>query len=49
MGGPHPLYLSTGFSVSTSMIETFDSFLKRFAAGEIGNYTDLVFSGFITP
>ncbi|HEX4683965.1 MAG TPA: hypothetical protein VH277_14700 [Gemmatimonadaceae bacterium] len=48
-GGLHPLYVPSAGNVSTSMIEPIDSFLRRYAAGEIRGYADLVFSGFITP
>jgi len=46
-GRPHPLAVP-GHN-STSMIETMDSFVKRYRAGQIVTYADLVFSGFITP
>jgi len=48
-GATHPLYVAGRGSVSTSMIERFDSFLKRFQAGEIRTYPDLVFNGFVQP
>jgi hypothetical protein len=49
MGRIHPLYVPSAGGVSTSMIEPIDSFLRRYADGEIRNYADLVFTGFITP
>jgi len=45
----HPLFTPGRGSISTSMIERFDSFLKRFQAGEIRTYPDLVFNGFVQP
>lgn len=49
LGATHPLYVPAAGNLSTSMIEPIDSFLKRFAAGEIRTYYELVFSGFISP
>jgi len=48
-GRTHPLYVPGPANVSTSMVETMDSFLHRAAAREIGGYQDLVFEGFVTP
>jgi hypothetical protein len=48
-GGTHPLYVPASGNVSTSMIEPIDSFLKRYGAGQIQSYSDLVFNGYITP
>ena len=48
-GMTHPLYVPGRFSLSTSMIEPIDSFLKRVAAGEIRTYADLVFNGYVKP
>jgi hypothetical protein len=48
-GVAHPLFTPGRGSISTSMIERFDSFLKRFQAGEIRTYPDLVFNGFVQP
>ena len=48
-GQTHPLYVPAPGNVSTSMIEPIDSFLHRAAAREIGGYSDLVFSGFVSP
>ena len=48
-GQTHPLYVPGPGNVSASMIEPIDSFLRRAAAREIGGYTDLVFSGFVSP
>jgi hypothetical protein len=31
------------------MIEPIDSFVARFSAGEIHNYADLVFNGYVKP
>jgi len=48
-GVAHPLFTPGRGAISASMIERFDSFLKRFQAGEIRTYPDLVFNGFIQP
>lgn len=48
-GGMHPLYAPSIGGVSTSMIEPLDSFLHRYAAGEIRTYTDLVMRGYVVP
>lgn len=48
-GMTHPLYVQGRYSLSTSMIEPIDSFLRRVAAGEIRTYADLVFKGYVTP
>jgi hypothetical protein len=48
-GRTHPLYVPASGGVSTSMIETIDSFLKRYGAGGIRGYADLVFGGYVTP
>jgi hypothetical protein len=45
----HPLFTPNRGTISASMIERFDSFLKRVQAGEIRTYPDLVFSGFVQP
>jgi hypothetical protein len=31
------------------MAETIDSFVRRYAGGQIASYSDLVFSGYIPP
>jgi len=48
-GQTHPLYVRAPGNVSTSMIETVDSFLRRATAREIGGYPDLVFGGYVSP
>jgi hypothetical protein len=48
-GMAHPLFTPNRGTISASMIERFDSFLKRVQAGEIRTYPDLVFSGFVQP
>ena len=48
-GMTHPLYLPGRYALSTSMIEPIDSFLGRVAAGEVRNYADLVFNGYVKP
>lgn len=48
-GMTHPLYMPGPYTLSTSMIEPIDSFLRRVAAGEVRTYADLVFNGFVKP
>lgn len=48
-GRTHPLYVPGRFTLSTSMIEPIDSFLRRVAAGDVRTYTDLVFNGYVKP
>ncbi len=48
-GATHPLYVAGRGSVSTSMIEPMNSFLRAFAAGELTNYSALVFDRYIKP
>ena len=48
-GTAHPLFTPGRGTISASMIERIDSFLKRFQAGEIHSYPDLVFSGYLPP
>jgi hypothetical protein len=48
-GTTHPLFVPGVSSISTSMIEPIDTFLRAFAAGDIRTYSDLVFSGYVTP
>lgn len=47
--GTHPLYVAGPGNVSVSMVEPISSFLRRFDAGEIRGYPDLVFAGYLTP
>ena len=49
LGRLHPLYIPAQGNISTSMIEPMDSFIARFSAGEIHNYADLVFNGYVKP
>jgi hypothetical protein len=49
LGRMHPLYIPAVGNISTSMIETMDSFIARFSAGEIHNYSDLIFNGYVKP
>lgn len=49
LGMVHPLYVAGPGNISTSMIETIDSFAKRYAAGELHGYADLVFGGYVKP
>jgi hypothetical protein len=48
-GMTHPLYVPGAYTLSTSMIEPIDSFLRRVAAGEVRTYADLVFNGYVKP
>ena len=48
-GVAHPLFTPGRGTISASMIERVDSFLKRFQSGEIRSYPDLVFNGFVAP
>jgi hypothetical protein len=47
--GTHPLYVAAPGNVSVSMVEPIASFLRRYDAGEIRGYLDLVSSGYVTP
>jgi hypothetical protein len=49
LGMPHPLYVPGPGNISTSMIETMDSFAKRYTGGELRGYADLVFGGYVKP
>jgi hypothetical protein len=49
LGMIHPLYVPQPGNISTSMIETMDSFAKRFTGGELHGYADLVFGGYVKP
>lgn len=49
LGMVHPLYVPAPGNISTSMIETIDSFAKRFSAGELRGYADLIFGGYVKP
>jgi hypothetical protein len=48
-GRQHPLYVESPGNVSTSMIETMDSFVRAFDAGELTSYTALVFNRYVKP
>ena len=48
-GVAHPLFTPGRGTISASMIERIDSFLRRYQAGEIKSYPDLVFNGFVQP
>ena len=48
-GTTHPLYIPGRGSVSTSMIETINSFLRAYAAGELDSYPSLVFDRYVKP
>jgi hypothetical protein len=49
LGMVHPLYVPGPGNISTSMVETIDSFAKRYAGGELHGYADLVFGGYVKP
>jgi hypothetical protein len=48
-GMTHPLFVPGQLSVSTSMIERMDGFLRRERSGSIRTYADLVFNGYVAP
>jgi hypothetical protein len=48
-GMTHPLYVSGHGSVSTSMIEPMNSFLRAYAAGELTNYSALILDRYVKP
>jgi hypothetical protein len=48
-GRTHPLFVPGAMSISTSMIEPIDSFLRAYAAGELRTYSDLVFARYVAP
>jgi hypothetical protein len=48
-GMPHPLFVPAAGNLSTSLVERIDSFLRAFAAGELTNYSELVFKRYVTP
>lgn len=47
--GTHPLYVPAPGNVSVSMVEPMAGFLKRYDAGGIRGYPDLVFAGYVAP
>jgi len=49
MGMQHPLYVSTFGNLSTSIVERIDTFARAHTAGELSNYTQLVFYRYLTP
>ena len=49
LGMVHPLYVPAPGNISTSMIETIDSFARRYTGGELRGYADLVFGGYVKP
>jgi hypothetical protein len=48
-GSQHPLYVPAPGNLSTSMVELMNSFNRAYAAGEIQNYTALVFDRYVKP
>jgi hypothetical protein len=48
-GRQHPLYEPGPGNISTSLVELMDSFNRAYAAGEISNYTSLVFDRYVKP
>lgn len=49
LGLQHPLYVGSAGNLSTSMIETIDSFVRAFAAGDLTSYNELVYKRFVRP
>jgi hypothetical protein len=49
LGIQHPLYVPSNGNVSTSMIETINSFVRAFDGGELTSYGELVFKRFVKP
>jgi len=48
-GPQHPLYVPGAGNVSVSMVETMNSFLRAYAAGELTSYSAVVFDRFVKP
>jgi hypothetical protein len=48
-GAQHPLYVPGSGSLSTSLVESIDSFNRAFASGALATYRDLVFGRYIKP
>jgi hypothetical protein len=48
-GMPHPLYVPSAGNVSVSMVETMNSFLRAYAAGELTSYSAVVFERYVKP
>ena len=48
-GMPHPLYVPVAGNVSVSMVETMNSFLRAYAAGELTSYSAVVFERYVKP
>src|SRR5215467_5225887 len=48
-GMPHPLFVPGAGNLSTSMVERIDTFLRAFSAGELTNYSELVFKRYVVP
>jgi hypothetical protein len=46
---PHPLFVPGAGNLSTSMVERIDTFLRAFSAGELTNYSELVFKRYVVP
>jgi hypothetical protein len=49
LGPRHPLYVPAPGNLSTSMIETIDSFARAFAAGELTSYPELAYKRYVKP
>ena len=49
LGPRHPLYVPAPGNLSTSMIETIDSFTHAFAAGELTSYPELAYKRYVKP
>ena len=47
--GRHPLYMPAPGNISTSLVETIDSFVRAYAAGELTSYGALVANRYVNP
>lgn len=45
----HPLYMPAPGNISTSLVETTDSFIRAYSAGELTSYGALVSSRYVNP
>ena len=45
----HPLYMPAPGNISTSLVETIDSFIRAYSAGELTSYGALVSSRYVNP
>jgi hypothetical protein len=49
LGRQHPLYVPSPGNISTSLVEPIDSFVRAYAAGDLWNYSELVFNRYLPP